>query len=331
MGHRETQARICQKIGRNYSIDPSDEEYKDITKIARRKLETSKAAAMPCKRAFSQACIREALVSKTENAKGSEAKIRFSCITEAHEFTRQRIESVTKRIHEEHIAGKGQNSVLHYNLVRKFIPMPQAMKIPDAKSAADKEWKKLETIPAWDVRKVKSKKEVIKEAQKNNDKVHFASLMDLCHLKNSELELYKGRNVLRGDIVKHDSGAHAVFTEQGSSASQMTVAKVMDVIARLPDCDGQAADAISAYTQVQMEDAQKLLKISKPECPDVWTRLPKHKWPKSWEYIDDPVVPLQRNLHGHPLAGLLWERQFEKALLELGWEKVPNWECLFVH
>ena len=52
--------------------------------------------------------------------------------------------------------------------------------------------------------------------------------------------------------MKDDSGAYAVFTEQGSSASQMTAAKVTDVIARLPDCDGQAADAISAYTQVKM-------------------------------------------------------------------------------
>ena len=33
------------------------------------------------------------------------------------------------------------------------------------------------------------------------------------------------------------------------------------------------------------------------------------------------VVPLERNLYGHPLAGLLWERQFEKVLLEHGWEK----------
>ena len=31
------------------------------------------------------------------------------------------------------------------------------------------------------------------------------------------------------------------------------------------------------------------------------------------------------------LAGLLWERQFEKVLLKYGWEKIPNWECLFVH
>ena len=27
----------------------------------------------------------------------------------------------------------------HYNLVHKFIPMPQAMKIPDARAAVDKE------------------------------------------------------------------------------------------------------------------------------------------------------------------------------------------------
>ena len=47
--------------------------------------------------------------------------------------------------------------------------------------------------------------------------------------------------------------------------------------------------------------------------------------------MEDPVVPLERNLYGHPLAGLLWGRQFEKVLLKHGWEKIPNWECLFVH
>ena len=42
--------------------------------------------------------------------------------------------------------------------------------------------------------------------------------MDLCHLKNSELEPqyqnYKGSVVFRGHIVKDDSGSHAVFAEQ---------------------------------------------------------------------------------------------------------------------
>ena len=63
--------------------------------------------------------------------------------------------------------------------------------------------------------------------------------MDICHLMNVELESkcqkYESRVVLRGDIVKNDSGGYAVFTGQGSSASQMTAAKVMDVTARLPD------------------------------------------------------------------------------------------------
>ena len=89
---------------------------------------------------------------------------------------------------------------------------------------------------------------MIDEARTSGATVHFASLMDICHLKNAELEAkhqkYKGRVVvLRGDIVKDDSGSYAVFTEQGSSASQMTAAKIMDIISRLPDCAGQAADA----------------------------------------------------------------------------------------
>ena len=98
-------------------------------------------------------------------------------------------------------------------------------------------------------------------------KVHFASIMDICHLKNAELEAkhenYKGRVVLRGDIVKDNPGSYALFTEQGSSASQMTAAKIMDIISRLPGCDGQATDAVSAYTQVKLEDAPELLKIQK--------------------------------------------------------------------
>ena len=61
-----------------------------------------------------------------------------------------------------------------------------------------------------------------------------------------------------------------------------------------------------------------------PGCPDMWIRLPRHKWPKSWSSMEDPVVPLERNLYGHPLAGLLWERQFEKILLKYGWEKVSK-------
>ena len=37
--------------------------------------------------------------------------------------------------------------------------------------------------------------------------------------------------------------------------------------------------------------------------------------------MEDSFVPLERNLYGHPLAGLSWERQFEKRF----------WECSFVN
>ena len=210
------------------------------------------------------------------------------------------------------------------------------MKIPAAKAAVDKEWEKLEKIPAWDITIVRNKSELIDEARTKGAKVlHFASLTDICHLKTAELETkhqkYKGRVELRGDIAKDDSGSYAVFTEQGSSAWQVTAAKVMDIISRLPGCAGQAADTVSAFSEVKMEDVSKLLKIHNSECPDMWIRLPRRKWPESWYSMEDPVVPLERNLYGHPLAGLLWERQFGKILLKYGWEKVSNWECLFVH
>ena len=105
----------------------------------------------------------------------------------------------------------------------------------------------------------------------------------------------------------------------------------MDIKSRLPGCAGQAADAVSAYTQVKMEGAPKLLKIPKSECPDIWIRLPTHKWPKSWSSVEDPVFPLDRNLYGHRSAGLFWDRPFEKILLRYAWEKIYNWECFFVH
>ena len=76
--------------------------------------------------------------------------------------------------------------------------------------------------------------------------------MDICHLRNAELEpkfqKYKAQAVLRGDIVEDDSRTHAVFTEEGLYACQVIAAKVMEVIERLPDCDAQACDAVSAYT-----------------------------------------------------------------------------------
>ena len=314
----------ARKLRGIYLIDPEDKEYKETIKNARKKLETSVAPAMPCK-----------IMKNCGSGRSDKNKTKLACILEANESTRMRMGNSEPHNHEDHIAGKGENSLQHYNLVHKFIPMPQAMKIPAAKAAVDKEWEKLEKISAWNLTKVKSKKQVIDEARTTGATVHFASLMDICHLKNAELEAkhqkYKGRVVLRGDIVKDNSGSYAVFTEQGSSASQMTAAKIMDIISRLPGCNGQAADAVSAYTQVKNGRFSQIIENSQIGVSRHLDSSTTTQWPKSWSSMEDPVVPLERNLYGHPLAGLLWERQFEKILLKHGWEKIPNWECLFVH
>ena len=157
-----------------------------------------------------------------------------------------------------------EKATIHYSTTIWFTNFSYASSYENSssKGSSGKGMGKMEKISAWNLTKVRNKKEVIDEARTSGAKVHFASLMDICHLKNAELEAkhqkYKGRVVLRGGIVKDDSGSYALFTEQGSSASQMTAAKVMDIISRLPGCDGQAADAVSAYTQVKMEGAHKL-------------------------------------------------------------------------
>ena len=57
-----------------------------------------------------------------------------------------------------------------------------------SKSSSDKEWEKMDKISEWNLTKVRNKKEVIDEARTSGAEVHFASLMDMCHLKNAELD-----------------------------------------------------------------------------------------------------------------------------------------------
>ena len=167
--------------------------------------------------------------------------------------------------------------------------MPQAMKIPAAKAEVDKEWEKLEKISAWNLAKAKSKKKVIDEARTSGATVHFASLMDICHLKNAELEAkhqkYKGRVVLRGDIVKDNSGSYAVFTEQGSSASQMTAAKIM---ISSPDC------------LVAMDKQQTQYRL-----------IPKCKW-KISQIIENSKIGVSRHLDSSTTT------QMAKILVQYG-------------
>ena len=115
---------------------------------------------------------------------------------------------------------------------------------------------------------------------------------------------YKGRVVFRGDIVKDAEGYYAVFSEQGTSSSHMAATKFLDALARCPGCDGEDSDAIGAYTQVELDTIVHLIGKGN-EFIHTLVSLPRNRWPKDWTGMDDPFVPLRRNLYGHKLAGLV--------------------------
>ena len=90
--------------------------------------------AMPCK-----TCKK----SKSGETRGktNDSKSKCACFSEASESTRMRMEESLPNHHEDHIAGKGDNSLQHYHLVN--FSYVQAMKIPSANAAVDQEWEKL--------------------------------------------------------------------------------------------------------------------------------------------------------------------------------------------
>ena len=123
----------ARKLRGIYFIDPEDKEFKETIKNARKKLETPMAPAMPCKTSKKSK-------HGVTRGKSNEIKSKLACILEASESTRLRMGESLPNHHEDHIAGKGDNSLQRENLVHKFIPMPQAMKIPAAKAAVLEEW-----------------------------------------------------------------------------------------------------------------------------------------------------------------------------------------------
>ena len=133
--NEELHLENARKLRGIYFIDLEDKEFKETIKNARKKMETSIAPAKPCKN------MKKNCGSGTSN----KIKTRLACVLEAGESTRLRMgESLTNH-HEDHIAGKRDNSLQHYNLVHKFIPMSQAKKIQQQKqpwTRNGKNWRK---------------------------------------------------------------------------------------------------------------------------------------------------------------------------------------------
>ena len=201
--------------------------------------------------------------------------------------------------HQDNISPVGYCSEDWFACVHLPVKLEVARGIPEAKAALDAEFAKLEGKSTWDMSSVREKDDVVKEARQKGTDVHFGDIMPLVFLKNAQLsedqQKYKGRVVFRGDNIRDQDGCLAIFTEQGTSSSHLSAAKILDAIARLPGNDGQDSDASGAYTQAELKGTE------------TWVRLPRDRWAKSWgNKYEKPVVKLRLALYGHPLACLLY-------------------------
>ena len=123
--HEKLHLENLRKLRGICFFDPEDKECNEKINNARKKLETSVAPAMPCK-----------IMKNCWSGASNKIQTKLACILEAGESTRMRMGNSTPHHHEDHIAGKGENSLQHYNLVHKFIPMPQSMKNSSSKGSS---------------------------------------------------------------------------------------------------------------------------------------------------------------------------------------------------
>ena len=305
-------------------------------------------AAMPCKRSINSGGETYCGIAKS--------KTKHACTVEADESTRIRLEGAPCRYHEDHFAAKAINSLSHYNLVHNFIPLPQAFKntnmqrlqwkkkVKNWRKYGHDSWRKSETKKRWSMKKgMKEEKFILR---------HWWIFVMSRIRSWSQNFKYKGRVVLRRGIWKDNSGLYAVCTEQGSSDSQMTAAKVMDVVSRLPGCTRQAADTVSAYTRVRMEDAPTLLNVKMSRYLDTSTKAQMAQimvqygrsgcssWAKSiWSPFGRTVMgkaiwenPIAARLGEGFRLGMLIRTPWKRVVLicvcgwhQVGWKETKHW------
>ena len=168
---------------------------------------------------------------------------------------------------------------------------------------------KLEKISAWNLTKVRSKSEVIDEARTKDAKVHFASLIDIssfeeCRIGGKAPEIQRSSCTPKRYcerwfwILCSIHWTKIISLSNDGSKSHGYHFQIAGLRWTSSRC------SICLYPGENGRCSQIIENSKNRICPDIWIRLPRHKWPKSWSSLEDPVVPLERNLYGHHLAGL---------------------------
>ena len=189
---------------------PEDKEFKETIKNARKKLETPIAPTMPCKMSKNN----QNWVTRGKMRLNQNLHVSWKPMNPQECAWQNLYRNVKRTILQEEGTIHCNITIWHTTLSHASINEDTRSKSRSGQGMGKQRKFQRET---W-----RNKSEVIEAARTKGIKVHFVSLVDICpsRLPNwRQSSKYKERVVLRSDIVKDVSGSHAVFTEQGSSAS----------------------------------------------------------------------------------------------------------------
>ena len=203
--------------------------------------------------------------------------------------------------------------------VHKLLDRAEIKNNPGAMEALEKEKQGLLSEQTWLEETVVDMDDLLADVHAKGLKIHLGELMPIASIKHwetPELRKYKGRIVFRGDNVKDQDGAMAVFQELSASPAAVHTLNSNIAYGLLAGNKTTAADALQAYLQADLHS----------KFP-TWVRIPRELWPKEWHGRKDlkkPMCRLKKSLYGHPESGGHWEKHLTKALVAMGAETIKD-------
>ena len=192
----------------------------------------------------------------------------------------------------------------------------------DAKAAVDKTW------DAWEFKKVEPKSEASSTGEGRNTcsfRIPHGPLPSET-LRACEIQTHRERRALEGQ-------RQGLWKKSIRGAKEHQVRRQRHAWIRCPDSLAwlvRPTDAVSAYTQVHLSDAPRLLPLSEKERPQEWIRVAPSRRPKHWDSLEEPVGPFERNPIRSPLGRIAERKKTGEVLFKETVKKLHRESQLFL-
>ena len=207
--------------------------------------------------------------------------------------------------------------------VHRLLDRKEWVSQPGAHEAIGKEKSGLLEAGTWLEDEITSKAEALAWATRTSNVIHIGSLMVILSIKGAELDpdlwKLKARIVFRGDIVRDNHGASAIFEELCASSPASLEGLNTVVAFGLLEANGcTTSDAVRAYVQAALKSKNKTFVLLPPELV-----------PEGKKHMISPVAPLHKALYGHPESSAHWAKHLHAILLELGGRKLEGMPSVY--